>query len=561
MLSLDEATFRALYRNLIVLFLLLSLVPLLVTGWLTFRGFDDSLHETVTENLAQLAASKSLAIENWLFEREADIQVLSGSETLIADMAALLTTPQDAPQARQCIERHLDFVREKYGCYDSFLVLDAEGEVHIGPQIGNQAREVWFTQGTRGLHTTDVFLPADAQTPAIMVCHPIVRAGNVLGVLAARVSMHKIGEIMQDARLSETGETYLVNQDGYFLTESRFAEGYPLSKRIDTYGVREALQAHRNGADEYLDYRGVKVLGAYAWMPSRAWALLAELDSAEAFGDVNHLRRYHLSISLFAAIAIVSATFWVTHNLVMRLREDSRLLRQQQEELIRSERLASIGRLAAGVAHEINNPISTISSIAQWLGKRHRADKELQVQFGTIEQQADRCAGIVQRLLDFAHPSSPEATTVDIHELLRNSLSFLKHALDRSGIVTVTQYEAPEHHVIGDPHQLMQVLINLTLNAVHAMPNGGELTISTERATNWNVQIVFSDTGMGIPAEILSSIFDPFFTTKEPGEGTGLGLAISHTIIEQHQGTIKVSSEPGTGSQFVITLPVSRKMD
>lgn len=230
-------------------------------------------------------------------------------------------------------------------------------------------------------------------------------------------------------------------------------------------------------------------------------------------------------------------------------------MRETQEQLLQSEKLASIGQLAAGVAHEINNPIGVMLGFAQVLLKRVKEDDPTYKPLTTIEREGLRCKRIVQSLLDFARHSKPEPRRVNVNDVIDASLE-LSHQSTRSNIHLIKEYSPNLPPVLADINQLQQVFLNILLNAYDAMSNGGTLRIVTGLVMD-RVDIAFSDTGVGIPPENLTRIFDPFFTTKEVGKGTGLGLSISYGIVEQHGGTIEVKSQVGEGSTFTVHLPVA----
>jgi two-component system NtrC family sensor kinase len=227
-----------------------------------------------------------------------------------------------------------------------------------------------------------------------------------------------------------------------------------------------------------------------------------------------------------------------------------------QQQLLTSEKLASIGLLSAGVAHEINTPLTGISSYIQMLQKK-LADTHYTQILGKVEAQTDRVARIIKNLLAFARsPSDASFQRVDLKQSLEEILSLIDYKLKNMNIrLALELASVPPIYAQGE--RLQQVFINIILNALDAMPQGGTLGIRLDRGDG-NAVVRIADTGTGIRPELLSRIFDPFFTTKGVGKGTGLGLSISYAIIKEHDGRIEVQSEVGRGSTFTITLPISR---
>ena len=240
---------------------------------------------------------------------------------------------------------------------------------------------------------------------------------------------------------------------------------------------------------------------------------------------------------------------------ITELASSRRELVEAEEQLIHTEKLASMGQLAAGVAHEINNPLGTVLIYSHMLLKELARDDPHRQDAETITREAERCRRIVANLLDFARQSKVQPQLTDVHELLQETLDLVgKHeAFARVRVTTGFSPQTPPIEI--DREQIKQAFLNILTNAGEAMPEGGELHVKTEPAGEW-VRVSFGDTGCGISQEHLERIFDPFFTTKQIGKGTGLGLAITYGIVKMHRGGITVDSRPGEGTTFVITLPV-----
>jgi two-component system NtrC family sensor kinase len=230
-------------------------------------------------------------------------------------------------------------------------------------------------------------------------------------------------------------------------------------------------------------------------------------------------------------------------------------LRATEQQLIQSEKLASVGQLAAGVAHEINNPLGTILLFADIMRKELPSEDPRRDDARMIMEEATRCKTIVSDLLNFARQNEVLAQTTDLNALLEDTIGEIAIQPVFEQIRTVTELETELPPIQADPAQLREVFVNIMTNAAEAMEGGGTLTIRTKEAEDEMVSISFEDTGCGIPEANLSKIFTPFFTTKPIGKGTGLGLAIVYGIIKMHRGQIYVESEEGVGSTFTITLP------
>ena len=228
-------------------------------------------------------------------------------------------------------------------------------------------------------------------------------------------------------------------------------------------------------------------------------------------------------------------------------------LEQAQTQLIRTEKLASIGQLAAGVAHEINNPLGTILIYSHLIQKSLEPDDPKREDIALVISEANRAKDIVQGLLSFAREKKLRASEININDILEEVLSLVVNQSLFHNIKIKKSFDQDPQAIVADETQLKQVFLNIILNAAQAMEGNGKLTISTIFDKK-QIKIKIADTGPGIPPEVMGKLFSPFFTTKE--KGTGLGLAISYGIIERHQGKIDVETDLGKGSTFVITLPV-----
>lgn len=250
-----------------------------------------------------------------------------------------------------------------------------------------------------------------------------------------------------------------------------------------------------------------------------------------------------------------------TRTLEARVAEKTQQLRGAQDEMLRVERMASIGKLAAVVAHEINNPLAGILTYSKLLKKRlqrsENADKESIEMLDLMESESRRCGEIVRNLMTFGRPTSMNSAPCNLNAILDRCIKLVQHQLELKNIEPHLQLDEQLPIIQCDPGQAEQVVLALVINAIDAMPNGGNLTLATRRlADSPNIQIVVRDDGVGMPPEVMANMFEPFFTTKEKGRGLGLGLAISRNIVERHQGRIQVASEPGRGTEFTITLPL-----
>jgi two-component system NtrC family sensor kinase len=231
--------------------------------------------------------------------------------------------------------------------------------------------------------------------------------------------------------------------------------------------------------------------------------------------------------------------------------------REMEANLAQQSKMASLGVLSSGVAHEINNPLGVILGYASYLEGKLDPDDPSYRYIHDIKRESKRCKKIVQDLLSYARTPKPTLTRIDINDLLGQIVDFAANHTDMHHVSVEKQLAPDLPEIQVDSDQIRQVAINLVLNAGSAMSNGGKLIVSTAREGDGQIAIRFTDNGAGIPPENLERIFEPFFTTKE--KGTGLGLAITRQIIEQHMGKIVIESEVGSGTTVTVLLPVERE--
>jgi len=244
-----------------------------------------------------------------------------------------------------------------------------------------------------------------------------------------------------------------------------------------------------------------------------------------------------------------------------RLHVAVRALHDTREELLQASRLMTLGEVAASLAHEIRNPLTVIGSYVQLMrgGLDYRVDEYL----NKVESELRRLGRLMQQLLRLASPVPARAMLVDINQLADEALGLVRPKADVQNITVITGFAAPPPRTTADPDQMIQLLLNLLLNACQAMPDGGTLEVRTALlphpdggAGEW-IEILIRDTGAGIPPEILPRIFEPFFSTKRQSKGTGLGLAVVHKLVERLGGRVQVESQVGVGTVFHVLLPRS----
>jgi signal transduction histidine kinase len=319
------------------------------------------------------------------------------------------------------------------------------------------------------------------------------------------------------------------------------------------------------------------VIIASILLPRRVSYLVAGLATLFflAMGLLEHLRviphaelgfvRWETGQYLAGAAAGIASTLfsasYLASTIMEGLRRKDEEMRRFNERLLQTEKLAAIGQLAAGIAHELNTPLASIAGYAEELGEIVRGSDGKIVQYtGVIRSQTERCKAITQSLLNFARKSEIRVQAVDVNSVVREAIDYLRFK-KRAPELKIETDLAEVPSVQADPGQLLQVFLSILINAADAVQGGGRIMVksrvdpSTGLGAGKTVQIVVADTGSGIAPENLKKVFEPFFTTKEPGQGTGLGLSLSYGIVKQMGGSIDLKSKVGEGTEVTIALP------
>jgi two-component system NtrC family sensor kinase len=316
-------------------------------------------------------------------------------------------------------------------------------------------------------------------------------------------------------------------------------------------------------------YATAEVVGqdALDWLPARAReAFGAAFDRALAGGSVTE-HELTLEGKGGAALRTVFTMARLAEpadagGTVVAIGQDVTAIKQLESQVIQAEKLANLGQLAAGVVHEINNPLTSVSVYADFLTKKFRDQGGDPADINMLErilEGANRILNFTRDLVDYAKPSVDQFDVVSLNEITTQAISFCEHIIERANVDLSTNLAPDLGPIYGVRDQLQQVIINLITNACHTLPeSGGEVLIRTHGVTG-AVTVDIIDSGAGIDGEVIPHIFEPFFTTKPAGEGTGLGLSIVKKIIDYHDGSIMVSSEPGEGTTFSVTLPTGHR--
>jgi two-component system NtrC family sensor kinase len=547
-LPFNREHYREHKRRQIVRLLFTYLGPLIVLVIFFSLQYSALVSESRKLHLTAIAENQSNTLNLFLSER-------------IVNLDNLIDDPRfQHPPASSDLQTFLTRLKRNSrsfvdaGYFDSVGVQAAYAGPYPSLEKRNYSSEAWYTDlksNDENYVITDIYL-GFRQVPHFTIAVSRIINGQFV-VLRATLDPGIIYEYMRS--LEGAGEVFIsiVNKDGYYQLVTPHI-GTPLESSSIV-----PPQSPRLGA-ESVKIDGSTITYAYSWLRLADWALIVQPSSPESGGFFSGLNTRLLMIAGAMIILIVLVILFRANKLVQMQMEADRT----RAQLEHASKLASVGELAAGIAHEINNPLAVINEEAGLIRDymnpefgKNMGHEQLQEHLETIRESVFRCRDITHKLLRFVRKSDIELKMHDIHRIIDAVLDgFLMREMAVSNIEIEKKFGSDIPVIQTDSNQLQQVILNMINNAVDAMEgHAGKITIATV-SDNGHVRISIKDTGKGIKPEDMERLFMPFFTTKEVGKGTGLGLSVSYGIIKSLGGHIEVDSKAGQGSTFTIVLPM-----
>jgi len=548
---MEKKQYATLRWKIIATTLSFSLVPLFALGFTIYEQFRVSYTAKIIETIRTLAENRRSAIDLFLDERVAQLKMLAhaGSFNELTELGVL--------------EKVFYVMQAGSKSFVDLSIIDQEGNhvAYTGPyselRLVNYKEEAWFhAVMLKGVYISDVFLGFRKYPHFIIAVTRL--EGNRTWILRATIDTDIFESMVRAAQTGKGGDAFIVNRENVLQTTPRFS-GKLLEKpaHVDFSSCVDTRV-------EELEINGRASLVATTSVARNKWVLVIREDPREELTPLLKARYTGISVFLAGLLVIASGTIFIAGRMTEHLIQADREKAVLDASLVESGKLAALGKLAAGVAHEINNPLAVIKEKAGWI-KDLLADKdiaasknfqEFQTSVQKIEQHVERARKVTHRLLGFARRMEPVRELVDVNNVIDQAIDFLENEARHRHIGIQTDWgDLPRTK--SDVGQLQQVFLNLIDNGIDAIGKDGEINIRTEHhAKEKEIAVVISDTGKGIPKDMLKKIFEPFFTTKKEGSGTGLGLSISHSIIDKLGGRIVVESEEGHGSTFTVYLPI-----
>lgn len=539
-------------RNIIITTTLcFAILPMLIVGVVIPIQFTGLYLNKTEREVESVARSKGRTIDIFFEERIAQLKTLAG----IHSYEELIEPGRLAEILR--------VVKANSSSYVDLGVIDLEGNhvAYAGSYAvsnANYKNESWFAEVRRkGVFVSDVFL-GFRQFPHIIIA--VMREeGSRSWILRATIDSAVFTSIVQSSRLSAGGDAFVVSKDGRLQTESSLLGD--LMSQANLAWPRQGTVV----SEEPL--AGRDMLLAKIPLANAPWMLVVAEDPSEHYSLLSKACFMAAGIILLGLAALCVGTWLTTRLIILRLIQADKEKAAFDASLLQSSKMAALGKMAAGVAHEINNPLMLIREHAGWIRdlledetpETMRGYKEIQSAARKVEQNVDRTKDITHRLLGFARRIDPSSESLPLNPIVEQAIAFLQNEATFRGISIIRDFSDSELRVSTDIGQLQQVVLNILDNAIDAVGEGGSVVVSTRLCADnpANACVIVRDSGTGIPEDRLQQIFDPFFTTKKVGEGTGLGLSICYSIMESLGGSVCARNHPEGGAEFTMSLPIS----
>jgi len=555
--SLTEEYYRRRMRNMAMTVILVSIAPLLLVTGVILYQFGHAYRAKVNDHLVELVQKHRQNIDNFLYQRLGDIRVLAK------------TYPYTELRKEAFLQERLGILQRVHGpVFVDLGVIDAEGiqTAYAGPfklTGADYSGAPWFRSAMENrLFVSDVFLGLRKHPHFIVSVRD--RWEDRPWILRATVDFVSFNSLVETIRMGKTGFAFILNRDGECQTKPY------LDIAPDSISFEELLQEGKPSRDgarilEKDDPEGRKILYVAAPLKEGEWFLLFRQESRDAYANLVDTQKITLAIILAGILGIVTTAVVISRRLVSRVARADYEREMMNEQMVEAGKLASVGELAAGIAHEINNPVAIMVEEAGWiedlLGEEEfREGKNLDEFHRALEQirnQGRRCKTITHKLLSFARKTDSRVEQVQVNDVVEEMVSLSAQRAKYGNVVINTTLADNLPEIRASTSELQQVFLNLMNNALDAMEKkGGSIDIITQKDENC-ITIYVADNGPGIPRANLDRVFDPFFTTKPVGKGTGLGLSICYGIVKKMGGDISVRSVVNMGTTFRIRIPIA----
>ena len=543
--------YDTLKKKLVAITLTVSLTPLIILGWTIYYQFEKMYRDKIVEQIQYRAQSQAEAMDLFFRKRLALLGIMAdtGNYQQLSD--------------EMFLSRVFRIMNFRQGNFVDLGVIDHAGvhQAYIGPydlRGRNYGEQPWFNEAmSRGQYMSDVYT-GFRNLPHFIIAvrghedyHP--------WLLRATIDSEVFGNMVRSAQVGKTGDAYIVNRSGIYQTRPRFGGEVlgPSPVNPDNFaGSATTVWEERN-------IYGKKVLYAGCWLKTLPWLLVVSQEVREEMESLFATQYLEFAIMGLGILAIVLTTFFTTRLTIRHLITNEMRMNEMNAQLIQSDKLAALGKMAAGVAHEINNPLAVILQKTGWMEdllaeeefQDSRNLQEFRNAIRKIEAHVDRARKVVRNMLGYARKMEPHLEDVDVNQTINQTISLLENYARTNNIDIQTDLTEHLPIIAADQAQLQQVFLNLISNSIDAIGKDGLILVNSKLLAS-HIRVKITDNGPGIPEARLKRIFEPFFTTKENGKGTGLGLWVSYSIMEKMGGSLSAHSKEGEGATFVVEIPI-----
>ncbi|MDH3344002.1 MAG: ATP-binding protein [Desulfobacteraceae bacterium] len=539
-----------LQRKIVLIILCVSIIPLVVLGETIYYRFAGTYEEKIEDQIKYRARSQSDAVEIFLKERTAILSTIVDTHSF------------DELKQQESLTRIFKVISRRTDGLIDLGVIDNTGQhlAYSGPynlEGLNYYQQAWFQEiMSKGKYISDVYM-GYRQSPHFIIAVRGYSNGR-MWILRATVDSDIFNKLVRTAQTGRSGDAYIINKNGIYQTDPRFSGKIlgqsSLSLKLFGEGTTVAEKIEADGQTKHI---------AGTWLKNNEWLLVITQDVGDEKGGLLTTRSTEIIIIIFGCLAIIVTTFFSIRIIFRRLEDSDKGISELNEQLIQSDKMAALGKMAAGIAHEINNPLAVIGEKAGWMRdllldekfQKSENIKEYATSIDKIEEHVERARKVTHNMLGFARRMEHRLDDIDINTVLNQTIELLENHAQINNIEISRDFQADLPIIASDQSQIQQVFLNLMNNAIDAIQKDGLIEVET-REENSQIVIRIKDNGPGIPREYLKKIFDPFFTTKEVGKGTGLGLSVSYNIVEKLGGAITVESKVSEGTIFNVKLPI-----
>jgi two-component system NtrC family sensor kinase len=533
---------------MILIMVLVTIVPLFLMALINYHEYQRALKQEIIVPLGVLVNKTKHSFELFLTERLSAVNFIASAYSFqqLADQKTL--------------NRIFRVMKQEFGGFVDLGLIDSSGlqVSYVGPYEleGKRYKDHdWFHEVVvRGAHISDVFM-GYRKFPHFVIAVKHERPTGESWILRATIDTEMFNNLIVSMGLDPASDAFIINRSGVFQTSSRF-----YGQVLDKFPLPLPPISYDPNVLEMMDHQGREILLAYTYFVSPSFILVAVKPRGEVLRSWYTLKTELFLIFVASVVVIFLVVFKLTDMFVKRIEESDYRRELAYHDMEYTNKLATIGRLAAGIAHEINNPMAIINEKAGLMGdligsmSQFPNKEKFLLLTESIRQSVDRCSTITHRLLGFARRMDVEIEVIDLNEVILEVIGFLKNEALHHNVDVRLQLADDLPQISSDHGQLQQIFLNILNNAFSAVEDGGMVVITTWEHDADTVGVSMQDNGVGMSEETRSHIFEPFFSTRE-GYGTGLGLSITYGIIKKLGGNIEVQSKEEEGTTFTVFLP------